>query len=93
MLLQLRKLVAELRLAYGRRKGSRERDAANAERTAKALDAGRALLLLVREDSDRIEVFLAEDGGVVLLELLREPCSEQVRIPAPSWCLLLYHSA
>ena len=76
---QVRRLMAALRTAYGRPKGSRDGDPTNALRTATAIEASRSLLAIWRADSERIEAFLAEDGGVVIVELLQEPCSEQVR--------------
>ena len=71
--------MAALRTAYGRPKGSRDGDPTNALRTATAIEASHSLLAIWRADSERIEAFLAEDGGVVIVELLQEPCSEQVR--------------
>ena len=77
--MQTRRLVAALRTAFGRPKGSRDGDSHNALRTATAIEASHSLLAIWRADSERIEAFLAEDGGVVIVELLQEPCSEQVR--------------
>jgi len=45
------------------------------------MEAGQALLRMCREDLGHMETFLAEDGGVVLVELLQNPCSEKV-LPA-----------
>jgi hypothetical protein len=46
------------------------------------MEAGQALMAMCREDSSHVETFLSEDGGVVLVELLQNPCSEKAT-PSP----------
>ena len=52
----------------------------SSDRASKAIEAGQALLAMCRENTRSVETFLAEDGGVVIVELLQDPCNERVRL-------------
>lgn len=78
---QVRRLVAIWRQGYGR-KGGVVGTPPSSDRTAKAVEAGQALMAMCSENPARLETLLTEDGGVVLVELLQEPCSERVT-PTP----------
>lgn len=70
-------MVAIWRQGYGRKAGLVGQPQGS-DRAAKSLEAGQALLAMCRDNPGRVETFLAEEGGVVLVELLQEPCNERV---------------
>ena len=73
----MRRLIAIWRLGFGRKAGVGGQPQV-ADRAIRAIEAGLNLLAMCREHPKRVETFLAEDGGVVLVELLQDPCNERV---------------
>lgn len=47
-------------------------------RADEAMISGEAILTFLKEDRAQIDVFISEDGPVVVYEILQDPCSERV---------------
>ena len=68
MIMQVRRLVSNMRLTLTRQSGSGSPTA----REGSVVEACQVLTSLVTESSDRIPIFLAESGVIALMELLEE---------------------